>query len=53
MLAVQKSIGHSDYLRRDAALKQLIVPLAGEYGMHNSEAQSALRPLLLRVSIPG
>lgn len=49
VLAVQKSIGHSDYLRRDAALKQLIVPLAGEYGMHNSEAQSAL----LENSAPG
>lgn len=46
VLAVQKSIGHSDYLRRDAALKRLIVPLAGEYGMHNGEPQSALPALL-------
>lgn len=41
MLMVQRSIGHSDYERRDAALQRLIVPLAGEYGMHNGEAQSA------------
>lgn len=41
ILRVQSSIGSSDYLRRDAALKRLIVPLAGEYGMHNGEAQSA------------
>eukprot|EP00892_Ulva_mutabilis_P007960 jgi/Ulvmu1/5536/UM023_0072.1 len=40
ILRVQASIGSSDYLRRDAALKRLIVPLAGEYGMHNDEAQS-------------
>lgn len=40
ILRVQSSLGSSDYLRRDAALKRLIVPLAGEYGMHNGEAQS-------------
>lgn len=44
ILRVQSTIGNSDYLRRDAALKQLIVPLAGEYGMHNGEQQSALLP---------
>jgi hypothetical protein len=41
VLMVQKSIGHSDYERRDEALRRLIVPLAGEYGMHNGEQQSA------------
>eukprot|EP01025_Chloroclados_australasicus_P060897 TRINITY_DN7888_c0_g1_i1.p1 TRINITY_DN7888_c0_g1~~TRINITY_DN7888_c0_g1_i1.p1 ORF type:complete len:336 (+),score=39.54 TRINITY_DN7888_c0_g1_i1:486-1493(+) len=40
MLKVQSSIGHSDYVRRDTALKNLIVPLAGEYGMHNGEPQA-------------
>lgn len=39
VLRVQSSLGSSDYLRRDAALKRLIVPLAGEYGMHNGEPQ--------------
>jgi len=39
LLKVQSSIGTSDYVRRDNALKHLIVPLAGEYGMHNGEAQ--------------
>jgi hypothetical protein len=42
LLTVQRTIGNSDYKRRDAALKQLIVPLAGEYGMHNSEPQGML-----------
>lgn len=36
---VQSSIGFSDYVRRDIALKNLIQPLAGEYGMHNGEQQ--------------
>jgi hypothetical protein len=36
---VQSSIGHSDYVRRDTALAALIQPLAGEYGMHNSQPQ--------------
>ena len=36
---VQRSIGHSDYVRRDIALKNLIQPLAGEYGMHNDQPQ--------------
>ena len=31
----------SDYVRRDMALKNLIQPLAGEYGMHNNEPQGA------------
>ena len=39
LLRVQQTIGHSDYVRRDAALKGLIQPLAGEYGMHNNEPQ--------------
>ena len=47
VLMVQKTIGHSDYERRDAALKRLIVPLAGEYGMHNGEAQSASHCIFL------
>ena len=36
---VQSSIGHSDYVKRDHALKNLIQPLAGEYGMHNNQPQ--------------
>lgn len=36
---VQKTIGVSDYVRRDMALKNLIQPLAGEYGMHNNQPQ--------------
>lgn len=39
LLKVQSSIGFSDYVRRDTALKGLIQPLAGEYGMHNNEPQ--------------
>ena len=39
---VQSTIGQSDYVRRDMALKHLIQPLAGEYGMHNGEQQGAL-----------
>jgi len=39
LLKVQSSIGHSDYVARDMALKNLIQPLAGEYGMHNGQAQ--------------
>jgi hypothetical protein len=41
LLQVQCTIGNSDYKRRDAALKHLIQPLAGEYGMHNGEPQGA------------
>jgi hypothetical protein len=36
---VQRTIGRSDYVRRDMALKNLIQPLAGEYGMHNNQPQ--------------
>ena len=36
---VQRSIGRSDYVRRDMALKNMIQPLAGEYGMHNNQPQ--------------
>ena len=36
---VQRTIGVSDYVRRDLALKNLIQPLAGEYGMHNNQPQ--------------
>lgn len=39
LLRVQSTIGLTDYVRRDTALKNLIQPLAGEYGMHNNEAQ--------------
>lgn len=39
LLMVQKTIGCSDYVRRDLALKNLIQPLAGEYGMHNGQPQ--------------
>ena len=35
----QCTIGTTDYVRRDMALKKLIQPLAGEYGMHNDEPQ--------------
>lgn len=38
-IQVQRSIGQSDYFRRDNCLKLLIQPLAGEYGMHNGEPQ--------------
>ena len=41
LLKVQSTIGASDYVGRDAALKCLIQPLAGEYGMHNGQAQGA------------
>ncbi|KAG2482514.1 hypothetical protein HYH03_018559 [Edaphochlamys debaryana] len=39
LLMVQRTIGVSDYVRRDMALKNLIQPLAGEYGMHNGQPQ--------------
>ena len=41
LLKVQSTIGHSDYVARDMALKHLIQPLAGEYGMHNGQEQGA------------
>lgn len=40
LLKVQSTIGMSDYVRRDVALKNLIQPLAGEYGMHNGQDQA-------------
>eukprot|EP00210_Caulerpa_lentillifera_P000454 g437.t2 len=40
LLQVQSSVGESDYDRRDACLKKLIQPLAGEYGMHNNQPQT-------------
>lgn len=40
LLRVQSTIGKTDYVRRDNALKHLIQPLAGEYGMHNGEPQA-------------
>ncbi|GAB4824090.1 hypothetical protein N2152v2_011136 [Parachlorella kessleri] len=40
LLKVQMTIGMTDYVRRDIALKNLIQPLAGEYGMHNNEPQA-------------
>lgn len=39
MLQVQKTLGRSDYVHRDVCLKNLIQPLAGEYGMHNGQPQ--------------
>ena len=41
LLKVQSTIGHSNYVARDMALKHLIQPLAGEYGMHNGQEQGA------------
>jgi hypothetical protein len=38
-MQVQRTIGSSDYVRRDMAPKNLIQPLAGEYGMHNNQPQ--------------
>ena len=38
VLQVQLSIGATDYEKRDAALKLLTRPLAGEYGMHAAAA---------------
>ncbi|GMH38085.1 hypothetical protein BSKO_05969 [Bryopsis sp. KO-2023] len=40
LLKVQQTVGVSDYCRRDDALKNLIQPLAGEYGMHNGQEQA-------------
>ena len=40
LFRVQNTIGLTDYVRRDMALKKLIQPLAGEYGMHNGEEQA-------------
>uniref|UniRef100_A0A7S0N812 Thiaminase-2/PQQC domain-containing protein n=1 Tax=Pyramimonas obovata TaxID=1411642 RepID=A0A7S0N812_9CHLO len=37
LLKIQCTIGQSDYVRRDECLRNLIQPLAGEYGMHNDE----------------
>lgn len=36
LLAVQNTVGLSDYFHRDAALKFLIQPLMGEYGMSSA-----------------
>lgn len=49
LLQVQSSIGHSDYVRRDQALKGLIQPLAGEYGMHNGLPQGVVYLRLSRL----
>lgn len=51
LLQVQSSIGHSDYVRRDQALKGLIQPLAGEYGMHNGQPQGTPSSPLCAVAI--
>lgn len=49
LLAVQATLGGgSDYERRDAALAGLIQPLAGEYGMHNGQAQARTHRALFR-----
>lgn len=50
---VQRTIGVSDYVRRDMALKNLIQPLAGEYGMHNNQPQLKTHRLVLGVLVPG
>lgn len=34
------TVGESDYDRRDNCLRNLIQPLAGEYGMHNNQPQA-------------
>ena len=44
MLKMQSTIGHTHYVARDLALKNLIQPLAGEYGMHNGQEQGAHLP---------
>eukprot|EP00891_Asterochloris_glomerata_P004175 jgi/Astpho2/4175/e_gw1.00064.44.1_t len=46
LLKVQCSMGYSDYIQRDEALRNLIQPLAGEYGMHNGEPQGKTHRLL-------
>jgi len=48
LLAVQMTIGETDYCRRDAALARLIQPLAGEYGMHNGAPQAATHRALFQ-----
>lgn len=39
LLKVQSTIGLSGYHARDEALKRLILPLAGEYGLHADQPQ--------------
>lgn len=51
-LQVQSTIGFSDYVQRDLALKNLIQPLAGEYGMHNSQASRCLVAFSARMLVP-
>jgi len=46
LLKVQCTLGHSDYVRRDDSLRNLIQPLAGEYGMHNDEPMGKTHRLL-------
>ncbi|KAL6777437.1 hypothetical protein ACKKBF_B21485 [Auxenochlorella protothecoides x Auxenochlorella symbiontica] len=41
LLKVQSTIGLSGYHARDEALKRLILPLAGEYGLHADQPQGA------------
>lgn len=50
---VQRTIGVSDYVRRDMALKNLIQPLAGEYGMHNNQPQLKTHRWAGGVLVPG
>lgn len=53
LLQVQRTIGVSDYVRRDMALKNLIQPLAGEYGMHNNQPQLKTHRWVVGACCPG
>ena len=53
LLQVQCSMGYSDYIQRDEALRNLIQPLAGEYGMHNGEPQGEPVQCIDRITCVG
>ena len=46
-------MGYSDYIQRDEALRNLIQPLAGEYGMHNGEPQGEPVQCIDRITCVG
>jgi hypothetical protein len=48
VLQVQKTLGLSDYERRDQCLQRLIQPLAGEYGLHADEPLGKTHRTLFR-----
>ena len=48
VLAVQLTIGETEYEARDAALKGLILPLAGEYGLHPGRPHEATHRALFQ-----